>query len=348
MNKCLVTKLSGTVNNSSIRKLGEMRVHISSIDTPSATSQKLKLGVSKDVELEIVGNGYFTDAGLSANKGKTMTALAALNPFAEVYFSNGDYDISIKNKYAINYMDAPSPVSLNIDELSYSKDLTQLTLASKKVTGDISAVKDLNALTQISLQNSQVTGDISAVKDLNALTQISLQNSQVTGDISAVKNLNALTQILVQGSKISGDIAALGKLNKLLYCYIDNLKGDVSVLAKTSELIRFSTNHSSLFGDLSLAAKNLNFFGCILSDDSKFTWNTTRSSESKILALQGAVAMDNIDAMLINQANCTKGITSGSNSTFKTIALIGTRTSASDAAVQTLQSKGYTVSVTPA
>ena len=325
MNKCLVTKLSGTANNSSIRKLGEMRVHISSIDTPSATSQKLKLGVSKDVELEIVGNGYFTDAGLSANKGKTMTALAALNPFAEVYFSNGDYDISIKNKYAINYMDAPSPVSLNIDELSYSKDLTQLTLASKKVTGDISAVKDLTALTQISLQNLQVTGDISAVKDLTALTQI-----------------------LVQGSKISGDIAALGKLNKLLYCYIDNLKGDVSVLAKTSELIRFSTNHSSLFGDLSLAAKNLNFFGCILSDDSKFTWNTTRSSESKILALQGAVAMDNIDAMLINQANCTKDITSGSNSIFKTIALIGTRTSASDAAVQTLQSKGYTVSVTPA
>ena len=325
MNNCLVTKLSGTANNSSIRKLGEMRVHISSIDTPSATSQKLKLGVSKDVELEIVGNGYFTDAGLSANKGKTMTALAALNPFAEVYFSNGDYDISIKNKYAINYMDAPSPVSLNIDELSYSKDLTQLTLASKKVTGDISAVKDLTALTQISLQNSQVTGDISAVKDLTALTQI-----------------------LVQGSKIRGDIAALGKLNKLLYCYIDNLNGDVSVLAKTSELIRFSTNYSSLFGDLSLAAKKLNFFGCVLSDDSKFTWNTTRSSESKILALQGAVAMDNIDAMLINQANCTKDITSGSNSIFKTIALIGTRTSASDAAVQTLQSKGYTVSVTPA
>lgn len=325
MNKCLVTKLSGTVNNSSIRKLGEMRVHISSIDSPIATSQKLKLGVSKDVELEIVGNGYFTDAGLSANKGKTMTALASLNPFAEVYFSNGDYDISIKNKYAINYMDAPSPVSLNIDELSYSKDLTQLTLASKKVTGDISAVKDLTALTQISLQNSQVTGDISAVKDLTALTQI-----------------------LVQGSKISGDIAALGKLNKLLYCYIDNLKGDVSVLAKTSELIRFSTNHSSLFGDLSVASKNLNFFGCILSDDSKFTWNTTRSSNSKIMALQGAVAMDNIDAMLINQANCTKDITSSSNSIFKTIAVIGTRTSASDAAVQTLQSKGYTVSITPA
>ena len=120
------------------------------------------------------------------------------------------------------------------------------------------------------------------------------------------------------------------------------------MLAKTSELIRFSTNYSSLFGDLSLAAKNLNFFGCSLSDDSKFTWNTTRSSDSKIMALQGAVAMDNIDAMLINQANCTKDITSSSNSIFKTIAVIGTHTSASDAAVQTLQSKDYTVSIIPA
>ena len=36
----------------------------------------------------------------------------------------------------------------------------------------------------------------------------------------------------------------------------------------------------------------------------------------------------------------------GSQVFFKTIGLIGTRTSASDAAVQTLQSKGYTVSIT--
>ena len=38
----------------------------------------------------------------------------------------------------------------------------------------------------------------------------------------------------------------------------------------------------------------------------------------------------------------------GSQTWYKTISLIGTRTSASDAAVQTLQSKGYTVSITPA
>ena len=81
---------------------------------PTAVKVVPKDNYILDVEIEqSAGIGYFTDAGLSANKGKTMTAFAALNPFAEVYFSNGDYDISIKNKYAINYMDAPSPVSLN-------------------------------------------------------------------------------------------------------------------------------------------------------------------------------------------------------------------------------------------
>ena len=38
----------------------------------------------------------------------------------------------------------------------------------------------------------------------------------------------------------------------------------------------------------------------------------------------------------------------GEQAWFKRIELIGTRTSASDAAVQTLQSKGYTVSIIPA
>ena len=55
--------------------------------------------------------------------------------------------------------------------------------------------------------------------------------------------------------------------------------------------------------------------------------------------------MDNIDKMLQDQAKCQ---TSSTASVRKIIEVIGTRTSTSDAAVQTLQSKGYTVSITPA
>ena len=50
--------------------------------------------------------------------------------------------------------------------------------------------------------------------------------------------------------------------------------------------------------------------------------------------------------MLQDQAQCVSTAPSG-NVQYKTIAVKGTRTSASDAALSTLQGKGYTVIVTP-
>ena len=64
------------------------------------------------------------------------------------------------------------------------------------------------------------------------------------------------------------------------------------------------------------------------------------SFDSFIISLPYAKMGNYIDAMLINQAKCQ-----ASTSSNKTISVNGTRTSASDAAIQTLQSKGYTVSV---
>ena len=48
--------------------------------------------------------------------------------------------------------------------------------------------------------------------------------------------------------------------------------------------------------------------------------------------------------MLINQAKCVVGFTSSDNSFKKAITARGTKTSASDAAVATLQQKGYGIS----
>ena len=81
--------------------------------------------------------------------------------------------------------------------------------------------------------------------------------------------------------------------------------------------------------------------------NSTFTWGT-RPSSAKILAIDGRAKIENIDKMLQDQAQCVVGFSSGDNQAHKTISVTGNRTSASDAAVQTLQSKGYTVSITPA
>lgn len=53
---------------------------------------------------------------------------------------------------------------------------------------------------------------------------------------------------------------------------------------------------------------------------------------------------NDVDKMLINQAICQIGSRGGS-SWYKVISVTGTRTSASDSAISTLQEKGFTVTV---
>ena len=102
---------------------------------------------------------------------------------------------------------------------------------------------------------------------------------------------------------------------------------------------------SYIYGDLATIPAKCRFAS--LNSLAKFTWGT-RPSSSKILAIEGAPIISNIDKMLQDQAACQVAISSSDITYYKTITATGTRTSASDAAIQTLQSKGYTVSITPA
>ena len=76
MNRCLVTKLNGSVDNTSLLRIGEMRIGISKIDSPNHWTQGFRITVNKLTVLEIIGDGYFTDVNLTANNGKKIT----LNP----------------------------------------------------------------------------------------------------------------------------------------------------------------------------------------------------------------------------------------------------------------------------
>ena len=136
----------------------------------------------------------------------------------------------------------------------------------------------------------------------------------VKGDIASFRGKNA-TWIRLQGKDVYGDIS--------------NITNDVNNLFLSG---------TKIGGELSgLTSENCQFY-----NNGQFTWKNTRPSSKKILPLIGNINLgDDVDAMIINQANCVVG-------TNKTISVLGNRTSASDAAVATLQQKGYTVSVTPA
>ena len=400
MGKCLVTKLNGAVDNSDLLKIGEFRINVTSAPDPSKLTQGMDLHFTEPTEVSIVGDGYFTDENLSANYGKVKTITNE-----RFFISNGNYELSIKNKYKVSLISGINRnvsgntignyKSINIDGLKYSNSLTWIDmgraegdisafknvlslrfigLGNTNVTGDISAFTNNTALTTLYLGNTNVTGDISAFTNNTALTTLHLDNTKITGDISAFINNTALTAIRLTGKNITGDISAFTNNTALTTIVLSgtNVNGDISAFENMTKLAILEINNTSTHGDIG-AFRNCplkeirianvgNLTGDIaklpakcyyiaLGDDASKTvlnW-TSRDTSEYIIAFSGRAKVTNVDDMLIGMAKCTAHPDITTFPTWKKIiSIVGTRTSASDSALATLQQKGYTVSVTPA
>lgn len=324
MGKCLITRLSGTVSDSSILKLGEARFVAKKVDVPSKDINKLTLRYSSNETVSILGNGNFTNDSMVENKGKTANLNA--NETRDLFYSNVDCELSLPNKYNLLSISSLNPNTyFDIDSLEYSKNLNYLYFnGAKNVSGNMSSLKDLSSITYLSLANTSVTGDASYLKDLTDATYISINNTSTSGDLSFFKNLTKLRTLGVYGTLISGDLSNLKNLS--------SLSGGLS----------FSVNQT-VTGDLAVVPNGILWLQLTPSNPT-LTWTST--SRTNILAMEN-VRCNNIDKLL-NDMSALEAKFAGSETWFHKISLIGVRTSASDAAVQTLQSKGYTVSITPA
>ena len=153
----------------------------------------------------------------------------------------------------------------------------------------------------------------------------------VSGDIANLKGLTALTGLsATYGDKITLKAADFSEMPNL----------------RSINIGIGGTPYTGKFGDAATLSPELIYL--FLGGNSATIEWTVRPSTSKIIGILGSPKLSNIDKMLQDQAQCVTGITSSTPEYMKTITATGTRTSASDAAVQTLQSKGYTVSITPA
>ena len=350
MNKCLVTKLSGVVDNPDLLRLGEIRIKVRKLNT-EYEYRALTLSFSKETNITITGDGYFTDKNSVSNKGKQIVVPA--NTQTVVYVSNGDYDINICNKYdltlfvdyAFGVVNAPqkSGFSINIEDFKYSRNITRINVS--EASGDIAAVKNLTNLTSLSLSNTQVNGDIAAVKNLTNLTSLSISNTQVNGDIAAVKNLTNLTSLSIRLSNITGDISNLSSLTKLASAQLNSVSGSILALNSTKLTNLIISNSGGLNGDLALLKKDFTYLGLENDKTSVFSW-TSRATDANIYGIGGnSIMSSNLDDVLNNLANCKNAITSTTASWAKVISFTGTRTSASDAAVEKLTGYGYTISI---
>ena len=156
-----------------------------------------------------------------------------------------------------------------------------------------------------------------------------------------------MKSISVFRSDVIGDIANLSELELLesiaLYC--KNIFGDVSSFKNMGNLDKITLHNSNITGDLASLPAKTRFFSSY-NNTCTFTWGT-RPANSNIIALSIQSVLANVDKMLIDQAKCKAAFKTNDELDFKRISVVGTRTSASDAAIATLQEKGYTVSVIP-
>ena len=167
-----------------------------------------------------------------------------------------------------------------------------------------------------------------------------------SGDIKNLENLVNLSYLYGSyGDLLYGNLKYLSKLTKLTTLVLDSttIQGDIQILKNFQELtylMLVSNTKNALSGDVSLLPKKVNVFKS--TSIQLFTWDTERSSNCPIITFSKVNFGKDVDKVLINSAKCNI-----SDASSKTIVIYGTRTSASDEAVATLQSKGYTVSVEP-
>lgn len=244
-------------------------------------------------------------------------------------------------------------------DISFNKDSTLRIIGDGNFTENSSKVFTIPANTNktVKISNTDCTVIIPNKKNIAGLSCINIEglsfdvrelslskNLQVLhltpkcyGDISALKELTEIKTFVSGGVK--GDITNISGWSKLAYLQCSNLSGDLGKAAEGLDSISDINMNGSiqLHGDLSKLKDSCINVGNDFSGS--FSWETERSSEYPIISFVGGTPFGNyIDAMLINQAKCK--VSSNNN---KLIVVRGTRTSASDEAVATLQSKGYSV-----
>lgn len=315
--KCLITKLNGVVDSNSFLKIGELRMQVEK----KSDNLGFIITCSKETIIKIIGDGYFD------NNPQVKEKTLQTDSLNTIIISKGTYTISISDKYHVKTLQLSSPgkddnVILDLADLKYSKEIKDFVNDTLGLHGDLSNLTGIS-LNRFIINNSSVTGNFDGI-DLSKLMDIQTYNTDTSLNLQLLSgNVNLTTFIAT------------------------NAYGNIDSLKDANNARQFKFFYSKLTGDLALLSSNCAFVSLLEDKGSTFTWSN-RPTSANILAFEGEVKVDNVDKVLNNLMNCQVGYTSSDPNYYKVISLKGTRTSESDAAVQALQSKGYTVSITPA
>lgn len=222
------------------------------------------------------------------------------------------------------------------------RNLEHCTLSmngNTSITGDISDIP-IN-VDYFVLGTNTVYGDLSGIADCTLLKTFWIQNgNSVSGDITNLPNSVENIRI-TDGNTISGSVATLASKTNLTSFVVtgsNTLTGSVANLPNS--LVNFEVNGvSTLGGNITSMPSSINRF-IVKSFQNIFTYTQGKiwgSYMEEVWISQLSFTTTDVDNILIDLAN----VTSWGGS--REITLFQSRTSASDAAVATLISKGVTV-----
>lgn len=311
MSKCFITRLNGSVTNDTLPILGAVRVNVVGEENSANTI-----------------SGNLTFEGSKCNwKGTSGCTLPSypdyeLNRYNVVTTKEAKGLLLLTDKYSLKDIDISYGYGacVKLSDLSFCKNLSKLSISNSYQEGDLSEISDLN-LQGFNASHSKITGSLDSLSKMTSLTYINIDTSSIGGDISNLAGNKDISIINLQNSHVYGNVSSLigcSKISKIFLMGSSVVEGNLEDFA----------NHANLVAFQNLALNN--------------TWSSESlrpSNMPKIIISSKFKTATDTDNFLKNMAKCSdEGVK------VKTFFFVNShRTSASDAAVSTLQSAGYTL-----
>lgn len=311
MNKCFITKLKGSVTNDTLPILGAVRVNV----------------VGEENSANTVSGNLTFEGSKCKWKGTSGCTLPSypdyeLNRYNVKTTKEAKGLLLLTDKYSLRSIDISygHGACVELSDLSFCKNLITLAISNTYQEGDLSEISDLN-LNTLNVAGSKITGSLDSLSKMTSLINISIDTSSIGGDIANFAGNKDISYINLRNSHVYGNVSSLVGCSKISQIF---LMGSSVVEGNLEDF----ANHANLVTFQNIALNN--------------TWSSESlrpSNMPKIIISSKFKTATDTDNFLKNMAKCSdEGV---KNKTF--FFVNSHRTSASDAAVSTLQSAGYTL-----
>jgi hypothetical protein len=350
MSEALITRLQEAATNMSLPTMGVATIDVTASDATGSNTMNIAYA-----QTTIIGtSSQFTTSNGTAKGSSTQIPATADGDLTTttIYLAVGRHILTIPI-YTLRSISFGSDITFNtpvdVEKFTYAPTLRSLRLT--RTTGDITALAGRNLRSVYMVVDSTMTGRFGDTLGSNTV-RVEVWNVMKLGldlgGLSAASGLTALFWGNTMGAPVTGSLSNLADKKLMTDLRVQNLAGNDLNLDQldgcTALLTCYLWNARSVSGDLSALPSGVQIVNVNGAQSQSLTWTAgRRAASATIMALQG-VRLSNPDDMFIDQAKCVAKFYSSDTSS-RTINIVGPRTSASDPAVATLKGKGYTVIV---